>query len=186
MSINNGDGMEIYDLKVFMAVVETGGFTVAAKKLNCVQPNVTARIKKLEEMLTVQLFYRENRGVTLTANGRDLIAKAKQIIRLAKETEAGFSQKNISGIVNIGVSQTAASAWLPQILKEFMEKYPEVELNTRSLFVETMIVQLLNHELDCALTDIQIQHPKLTYSFSRSEPLMLVVVSIIRCQLKKK
>ncbi|MEN8188405.1 MAG: LysR family transcriptional regulator [Thermodesulfobacteriota bacterium] len=166
--------MEIYDLMVFLTVVESGGFTRAAEKLNCVQPNVTARIKKLESTLDAQLFYRENRGVTLTANGRELIGQAKQIVRLAKDTETRFSQNEISGLLNIGVSQTAATAWLPKILQAFIKHYPEVEINVQSLFVETMTAQLLNHQLDCALTDISIAHPKLNYGFSRPEKLMLV------------
>lgn len=173
-SINFGDEMEIYDLMVFMAVVETGGFTQAAERLNCVQPNVTARIKKLEATLGAQLFYREHRGVTLTANGRDLIGQAKQIIRLAKDTETKFSQNEISGLLNLGVSQTAATAWLPRILEAFIRQYPEVEINVQSLFVETMTAQLLNHELDCAITDVSIEHPRLKYAFSRLERLMLV------------
>jgi DNA-binding transcriptional LysR family regulator len=173
-SIKKGDGVEIYDLMVFIAVVESGGFTKAAEKLNCVQPNVTARIKKLESALDVQLFYRENRGVTLTANGRELIGQAKQIIRLARDTETRFSQNEISGLLNIGVSQTAATAWLPKILRPFMKQHPKVEINVQSLFVETMIGQLLSHELDCALTDIAIAHTKLNYIFSRPERLMFV------------
>lgn len=159
---------------VFMAVVETGGFTQAAAKLNCVQPNVTARIKKLENLLGTQLFYRENRGVTLTANGRALTGDAKKLIRLAKSTETRFSQNKITGLLTLGVSQTAATAWLPGILRVFMNQYPDVEIEVHSLFVETMTGQLLNHELDCVLTDVPIIHPKLRYIFSRPEQLMMV------------
>jgi len=165
--------MEIYDLMVFMAVVETGGFTQAAARLNCVQPNVTARIKKLEKSLGTQLFYRENRGVTLTANGRALTGEAKKIIRLAKSIETRFLQNEITGLLTLGVSQTAATAWLPEILRVFMDLYPDVEINVHSLFVETMTGKLLDHELDCALTDVPIVNPKLRYTFSRPEQLMV-------------
>ena len=166
--------MELYDLTVFMAVVDTGGFTLAAKQLNCVQPNVTARIKKLETSLGVQLFYRENRGVSLTASGRELIGEAKQLLHLAANTKARFSNKHVSGVLNLGVSQTAATAWLPGILREFMKNYPDVEINVQSLFMASMTAQLLNHELDCALTDIPVEHPRLRYTFSHPQQLMLV------------
>ena len=166
--------MDLYDLKCFLAVVETGGITQAAKKLNCVQPNVTAHIKKLEDQLGVQLFYRESRKVILTAQGRELIGSAKQLIKLAHDTETKFARQHTSGVLTLGVTQTAATAWLPRILKAFIDEYPDVEINVHSLFVETMTAQLLNHELDCVLTDLSIEHPLLHYRFSQSQRLMLV------------
>ena len=178
--------MELYDLTVFLAVVETGGFTQAAKKLHCVQPNVTARIKKLETSLGTQLFYRENRGVTLTTHGRELIGQAKQIIRLASDTETRFQREEVTGQLNVGVSQTAATAWLPKILQPFMEQYPQVDINVQSLFVESMTTKLLNHELDCAISDIAIAHPNVHYVYSRPERLMVTHAKSYQLTTKTK
>ncbi len=166
--------MDISGLKVFLAVAETAGFTRAAHRLHCVQPNVTAQIKKLEENLGVRLFYRESRQVKLTAHGRELVGRARQILAMVRDTESRFTRQAPAGQLNLGVTQTAAAALLPEILRTYIRDCPEVEINVQSLFVETMTTQLLNHELDCALTDLSIEHPLLRYRLSRPQRLMLV------------
>ncbi len=166
--------MDFYSLKIFLAVVETGSFTRAAKKLNCVQPNVTAHIKKLENTLGTQLFYRENRQITLTAPGREFVRHARQIFKLVRDTETQFLSSNVSGVLNLGVTQTVATAWLPRILRSYIQEHPDVEINVQSMFVETMTTQLLNHELDCVLTDSLIEHPHLDCRFSKEQRLTLV------------
>ncbi len=70
------------DLKIFKTVAEEGSISKAALKLNCVQSNVTARIRQLESELDVSLFHRKHRGVELTAKGRILIDYAKDAVQL--------------------------------------------------------------------------------------------------------
>lgn len=62
--------MESGELKIFRAVAREGSITKAARQLNYVQSNVTARIHKLETDLNIKLFHRTNRGMTLTAAGK--------------------------------------------------------------------------------------------------------------------
>lgn len=57
----------------------------AAERLNCVQSNVTARLRQLEESLKVTLFHRKSRGVALTAAGRVLLNYAERIMALVSE-----------------------------------------------------------------------------------------------------
>ena len=63
--------MELKDLEIFQTVAEKGTITEAAKVLNYVQSNVTARIHKLEEELNTVLFNRHRRGMTLTTEGKN-------------------------------------------------------------------------------------------------------------------
>lgn len=166
--------MELYDLKMFLAVAEEGGFTRAAEKMHCVQPNVTARIKKLEETLGVVLFYRQNRKVLLTPHGKELMVRAKQILRMAADTENSFAADKPVGVLNLGVTQTSSTAWLPEILRRFTKEYPDVEINVNSMFVETIINQLTHHELDCALMEIPTEHSQLAFDYNIPQRLMLV------------
>ena len=153
--------MELHDLKIFVTVAEEGGFTKAAEKLHYVQPNITARVKKLEEELGVQLFYREKRTVIPTTHGKNLLARARQLLKMAADTKNSFAESSPAGKLSIGVTQTAATAWLPQILNAFTKAYPDVEIDVQSLFVETIVNQLLNHEIDCALMDVSVDNPLL-------------------------
>ena len=64
--------LELSDLALFKTVAEAGGVTRAAHRLHRVQSNVTARVKRLESHLGVELFVRARRGMSLTPEGRRL------------------------------------------------------------------------------------------------------------------
>ncbi|MCD8492389.1 MAG: LysR family transcriptional regulator [Geovibrio sp.] len=70
--------MDLNELKIFLEVYRTGTISSAAEKLNTVQSNVTARLKKLEDELNVSLFYRKSRGVEITSDGKRLLPYAKK------------------------------------------------------------------------------------------------------------
>lgn len=77
--------MDFNELRIFKAVAEEGNVSRAAERLNCVQSNVTARIRQLDESLKVTLFHRKSRGVSLTAAGRVLLDYAERIMVLVSE-----------------------------------------------------------------------------------------------------
>jgi DNA-binding transcriptional LysR family regulator len=167
--------MELSDLRIFMAVADELGFTAAAKKLNFVQPNVTGRIKKLEEELGVQLFYRKNRKVSLTPYGRQFHGYAERIIRLSREAVRSLQSGTPSGPLSIGVTQTVASAYLPEILRVYHSRFPEVELTVRTIFHNSLHDCLLDHTVDYALVEIPVDHPELV--IEHAWPQKLVIVS---------
>ncbi|MGN8646274.1 LysR family transcriptional regulator [Gracilibacillus sp. HCP3S3_G5_1] len=62
--------MELRDIRVFLAIAESGSISGAAKQLNYVQSNVIARLKKLEDELGVLLFHRGVKGIAITEKGK--------------------------------------------------------------------------------------------------------------------
>jgi LysR family transcriptional regulator, transcriptional activator of the cysJI operon len=92
--------MDIKDLRCFIAVFEARSMTRASARLHTVQPNVTIRMRKLEEFLGVRLFERKARGTTPTAMGVRLYAVAQravdnfdEVIEIAKSRDdAGFTR----------------------------------------------------------------------------------------------
>ena len=85
--------MDIKDLRYFVAVYEEGGFARAGVLLQTVQSNVSARIRRLELLLDVQLFERHRRGVVVTERGEKLYRHAKRVIALLEETPAAVKGK---------------------------------------------------------------------------------------------
>jgi len=79
--------MDFNELRFFMAVAEEGSVSRTATRFNCVQSNVTVRLRQLEERLNVTFFHRKSRGVALTAAGRVLLDYAVRIIVLVREAE---------------------------------------------------------------------------------------------------
>ena len=70
--------MELVALRTFQAVVEEGGILAASRKLNTVQSNVTGRIRRLEEELGAELFFRKGRGLELAPSGKVLLDYARR------------------------------------------------------------------------------------------------------------
>jgi DNA-binding transcriptional LysR family regulator len=85
--------MDIKDLRYFVAVYEEGGFARAGILLETVQSNVSARIRRLEAALGVQLFERHRRGVAATEKGEKLYRHAKRVIALLEETPEAVGGK---------------------------------------------------------------------------------------------
>lgn len=80
-------------LTSFLAVVDHGSVTAAARHLNYSQPAVTLHLKALEQCLSIQLFARCGRPLVLTEAGRLLLPRARQIEQLTRLTEIMFEQR---------------------------------------------------------------------------------------------
>ncbi len=121
--------MEIYQLKVFLAVARCLNFTEAAESLNLTQPAVSAKIKSLESDLKTSLFDRLGRQVQLTEVGQYLVKEAEKLVELeadiADKVEK-FKQSNFNQIT-IGCSQGTAQNWLPKIIYQYRQKHPEIK-----------------------------------------------------------
>src|SRR5260370_16962954 len=79
--------LDLDALHIFRTVAQQGGITRAAAKLNRVQSNVTTRVKQLEERLGTQLFVRERRRLSLSPEGRLLLAYADELLRLSSHAQ---------------------------------------------------------------------------------------------------
>jgi DNA-binding transcriptional LysR family regulator len=117
------------DLRAFIAVADTGGFRVAAERLNVSQPALTQRLRKLEEYLDVSLFDRDTRNVALTVIGRDLLPTARRLVHDYDGSMARLQDliDHQSGMVCFAGLLTLGYGVLPDILAAFRQAYP----NTR-------------------------------------------------------
>ncbi|HEX9778131.1 MAG TPA: LysR family transcriptional regulator, partial [Geopsychrobacteraceae bacterium] len=81
--------MDLRQLRVFVEIVRQGSFTRAAEKLHIAQPAVSISLRKLEEELELTLLNRQEKRVTLTAEGENLLRHAERILDnlAAAETE---------------------------------------------------------------------------------------------------
>lgn len=167
--------MEISELKIFLAVARKGSISRAAEELHCVQSNVTARIKQMEERLGTLLFHRKSKGVALTHSGHLLMDYAERIIRLAKEaTDAITEQDEPKGRLSIGSMETTAAVRLPPLLVNYHRLYPEVELNLMTGPSEESLKRLLDFQIDGAFVAGEIARDDLIAEKAFEEELVLV------------
>ena len=87
--------MELEQLRIFIAVAETGSFTKAAKRLFVSHSTTSRAVTALEEKLGIRLLDRDNRVLGLTDAGRALLPRARELVSLADSIENEFeSMKN--------------------------------------------------------------------------------------------
>jgi DNA-binding transcriptional LysR family regulator len=167
--------MEISELKIFLAVARNGGISRAAEELHCVQSNVTARIKQLEERLGKSLFHRRSKGVTLTHAGHLLVDYAERILRLATEAEEAVTDRDEpQGRLRIGSMETTAAVRLPPLLAAYHRAYPRVDLQLVIGPSEQSLRRLLEFGIDGALVAGVITHDELIAEEVFEEELVLV------------
>lgn len=155
--------MDSAELRIFQAVARDGSITKAAARLGYVQSNVTARIKQLETELGTDLFYRHNRGMTLTSSGKMLLDYADKIIGLLDEAASALSfSGEPTGPLLIGSTQTTAAVRMPKLLSQYYEKYPKVELTLLTDMSDRLMERVLQYELDVAFGSFRFNHEDLT------------------------
>lgn len=172
--------MESTDLRIFQMVAREGSITKAALRLGYVQSNVTARVQQLESELGTVLFFRHNRGMTLSSSGKTLLTYADKIVGLLDEaTVALSSSSEPSGPLMIGSTQTAAAVRLPKLLASYYEQHPNVLLSLTTGHSQFLIEQVLHYELDGAFIGCHCDHPELQSVPAFDEELVIVSAPLV-------
>jgi len=109
--------MDIRQLRYFIAVARSGSLTAASQSLRVSQPALGYQIKKLEDLLEVNLFARHSRGVQLTEAGSKLLRHAEAIVERLRSAEEAMRpfQKKLSGELSMGVTPTSGRVLAPDI-----------------------------------------------------------------------
>lgn len=167
--------MDIDDIKIFREVALHGSMTQAAETLGYAQSSVTARIRKLEASLNVNLFYRNARGVQLTPAGKIFLKQGLKITQLADELYILLKPGKVpGGLLRIGSMETTAAIRLPSLLKKYHTLYDKVELSLQTGTTEYLINQVLNYDLDLAFVAAPVNHPEIIEIEAFREEMVLV------------
>ncbi len=167
--------MELVALRTFQAVVEEGGILAASRKLNTVQSNVTARIRRLEEELGAELFFRKGRGLELAPPGRVLLDYTRRMLMLERQTTAAVRQVGEStGELRIGAMETFAALHLPRALKAVRASHPGMELRVFTDTSAALADKVRQHKLDCAFIAGPVVDPDLQFEELVVEELVQV------------
>lgn len=123
--------MDLRQLRFFLEVANSGGFTKAAEKLHIAQSALSIAIKKLEDELEVQLFIRRDRKIALTAEGESLVLNARAIFRgVAKaRQEIADLRGLLRGEVRVGLTPMLSSFFFPKIISSFKRRFPALQIS---------------------------------------------------------
>lgn len=122
--------MESARCKAFMYAADTGSFTKAAERLNYTPSGVSQLVGALENETGLTLLRRTRKGVTLTPDGeillpavREFLEKENRIYELAAEVKG-----LLVGSVTIAAYSSISTHWLPEVIRDFEQNYPQIEI----------------------------------------------------------
>lgn len=167
--------MEIQQLETFLAVATYGGFHRAAEALRISQPAVSARIGALEHSLSTRLFDRGPAGLSLTISGKALRPHAERLLRqvaVARQAVHEF-QPSFGGALPIAASLSICTYLLPEVLKKYQVKHPDVVVSLRSGNSAQVLKMVLDGEVEFGLAR-SLHHPEVETISLRDDPLILV------------
>ena len=137
-------------IKSFLAVLDEGTLSGAARKLGVSQPTISRHMDELEEELNLTLFERGRRGALPTSAAYAIADHARSIQRAteALSLSAAGKSENLKGTVRITASQIVSSYVLPDIMSRLLDEYPEVEIEIVS---SDHVENLLERHADIAI-----------------------------------
>lgn len=137
--------MERRQLEYFVAIVENGGFTHAARALRVAQPSLSRAIGKLEHELGVTLFHRVGRNAVLSNAGELVVERARLVLRDmdALRAAAGTVGSGAAGRVDVAATSSSALEPVISIIAELREHHPGVLVSTSSALSAAEVVAMV-------------------------------------------
>lgn len=147
--------MKLHQLQYYCAACRNGNITKAANELHVTQPSISMAIRELENEFGVMLLQRNNKGFSVTQEGKYFYERAMSLLEQADELnqmmcDMGNQRKRI----NLGIPPMIGTFLFPKMYKEFKKYYPEIMLNSREGGSRHLIEMLDDSVLDFAIVPI--------------------------------
>lgn len=183
--------IELRQLRYFVAVAEESHFGRAATRLHMTQPPLSQTIQSLEAALGTPLFARTKRSVTLTPAGAALLPEAQRLLQQANALPdlARRAASGESGLLSLSFVSTADYSILPPLLREFRERYPQIQIDLREATTDVQLEELMQGRIDAGLLIPPMSDKakaELDYMMVLSEPLILAAPHDLKALRGKK
>lgn len=144
--------LDVTTLRSFVAVADAGGVTRAAGFLHLTQSAVSMQLKRLEELLGVELLDRSGRTIALTASGEQLLVYARRMVALNDEVIGRLTDQAYEGEIILGVPHDIVYPAIPQVLKQFHAEFPRVRVQLVSSYTRALKEKFGRGECELILT----------------------------------
>lgn len=150
MAVDNRLMDHLQAIRMFARVVETGGFSKAARSLEVPNATVSKWVRSLEDHLDVKLLERTTRRVTVTTDGAAYYERMRHLLAELDDFEATLARGRQSprGVLRVDTGGSVASALLIPALEGFHARYPEIQVQ---LSVTDRTADLVAENIDCAI-----------------------------------
>jgi DNA-binding transcriptional LysR family regulator len=158
--------VSIRHLRCFLAVAESGSFTLASSRMFLTQSSLTATIQQFEEAVGLKLFDRTTRRVVMTADAVRFKAEAEKILQQfdAAIRDLKSFAKSQQGNIRIAAAASVIYQFLVRAIPVFRESYPKVTISLRDAGSKEVERMLLNGDLDFAIASKHKGYDDLDYT----------------------
>lgn len=164
--------LDLVHVQSFVAVVETGSFHEAARRLGLAQPTVSQHLRKLEEMLQAALVVRSHVRCIATAKGETFLQHARRLLRAAELAQAAVRAPRLV----VGAASNIGIYLLPRIVRDIQARLDNTFGLDLSIGSNPVITERLRTgEVDVGLTEWWSGLPGFEARIWRAEPLLVIV-----------
>lgn len=142
-----------------MAIAAGQTTAEAASQLSLSQSAVSAALKSLEALYSVELFDRVGRQLVLNATGQQVRVHAEALLARARELEAELLSVDHRGDLALGASYTIANHLAVDFLAQWLKTYPDAKVDIATGNSPDVIARVLRHEIDLGMIENEITHP---------------------------
>lgn len=162
-------------LQYAVAVAESLSFRKAAERCHVSQPPLSAQLAQMEEVLGVRLFERDRRRVLVTAKGREIIERARRVLREVDDiVEFGRCAADpLAGSLKIGVIPTISPYLLPRLTVVMRKAFPRLTIFWREDKSKVLARKLEDGILDAALLALEADIGDVEHEVIGSDPFVL-------------
>ena len=169
--------MTLTELRYVVAVAREKHFGRAAEACFVSQPTLSVSIKKLEEELDVRIFERGANEVSVTPIGEEIVRQAQAVIEQAAQIKETAKRRKdpLTGPLRLGVIYTIGPYLLPDLVRQAIERVPQMPLMLQENFTAKLLELLRTGELDCAIMAEPFPDTGLAIAPLYDEPFMVAV-----------
>lgn len=162
--------------QIILAILRHGSFTAAAKALSITQPTLSQTVRQIETQFGESIFVRGHTPIALTPAGELYVQAARRIVQTETQLQEALHllRGHARGTIRIGLQRHRSDELLPQVLNEFYNAYPDVQLEACEETAACLEQRLLQDELDMALLASEKHLPGLEYRQIAAEEIVLL------------
>ncbi|UED73583.1 LysR family transcriptional regulator [Brevibacillus sp. DP1.3A] len=166
--------MELLQLQYFLTVARMEHMTEAARSLHVTQSSLSKTIQRLEEDLGVPLFDRKGRKLRLNEFGSKFLCRVERALFELEQGKLELSDLSNPEHGTLELAVTTAST-LPNILREFRKKRPDIQFHVQMLTTQEMVTLLHRGEVDFCLSSPPIQDDDIECQIVFIDPILVAV-----------
>lgn len=169
--------MDLWQLKIFVNVVDHKSFSRAGEKVFLSQPTVSSHIKELEEYFQCRLIDRLSRQAVPTKAGELLYSYAKRLLNTREEAEAAISNflGQAKGHLIIGGSTIPSGYIIPRHIGAFCKKFPDISISVKSGNTAVITSAVLQGEIEIGIVGAGSDEPDISQEKLIDDEMKLIL-----------